>query len=229
MPPTTERAAETRQEVKTSAQVVSAGSIAEALGGIGAGVLAIIGLAGTFPFWLTAVAVIVMGAALLLQGLSVAGRFYALSEESAAGTAGEVEMGSGAGAAVLGGAAGIVLGILALLDVFPLVLLPVAAIVFGGCLLLSCGAGMELNSLNFRRTWPQYRNTRARVLADVVSAANGVQVLVGLAGVVLGIIALINPYFPLTLTLVAVLVMACSLLLSGGALSGRMIGLINRF
>jgi hypothetical protein len=120
------------REEEKSAEVVAGGSMGEAVAGIAAVVLAIVGLAGLYPVYLTAIASIVLGVALLLQGGAVAARFSQLLAEAAGTRLTNRELGGGMSAEFLAGAAGVVLGILALLRVFPEVLLPVAAIVFGG-------------------------------------------------------------------------------------------------
>jgi hypothetical protein len=89
--------------------------------------LAIVGLAGVFQSTMAAIAAIILGASILNEsGIHLAGfrRYFALPMEEEAGTK------------ILGGIAGIVLGILALLGVAPLSLLSVAIIVFGGAFFL---------------------------------------------------------------------------------------------
>lgn len=213
-----------REERKT-AEVAATGSVAEAIGGAAAVVLAIVGLAGVFPTWVAAVSAIALGSALLLRGTALTARYYSLLDETGNTDTDTAELGSGIGAEILGGATGIVLGILALLDISPLVLLPVAAIVFGGTLLLGCGSNARLNDLIVCRPRFARRDTGRRVAGDVLAAANGAQALVGLGTIVLGIIGLANPYM-LTLTLVAFLVAGASVLLSGSTVTGKMMALL---
>jgi hypothetical protein len=100
----------------------------------------------------------------------------------------------------------------------------VSAIVFGGVLLLACGAMARLNSLVVER-YVAGNDVARRVVGDVVSAANGAQALVGLAGIVLGIIALVGIH-PRPLTLVAFLCLGASVLLSGTAVSSKMLSIL---
>jgi len=67
------------------------------------------------------------------------------------------------------------------------------------------------------------------VARAAVTSAAGIQVLAGLAAVVLGILALITTFAPYTWTLsaVGVLVLGATLLLSGAAISGRMMSLLR--
>jgi len=84
----------------------------DALGGIATAVLAIIGLTGFDPTGMAAIATIVFGAALLIQGGTILSEYVqvaALAPLSAADTAG----GEGVPAMFLAGAGGVGLGVLA--------------------------------------------------------------------------------------------------------------------
>ena len=77
---------ETRaREERTSAEVVAGGSMSEAIGGAGALVLSIIGLAGVLPSWMASISAICIGAALLLRGFALTARYYELLDETGAG------------------------------------------------------------------------------------------------------------------------------------------------
>ena len=220
-----ENRAERVREERTTAEVAAGGSVAEAICGAGVVVLAIVGLAGVFPTWMAAVSAIALGSALLLRGTALTARYYSLLDETGSTSTDAAELGSGIGAEILGGAAGVVLGILALLDISPLILLPVAAIVFGGTLLLGCGSNARLNDLIVCRPQFARHDTGRRVAGDILAAANGAQALVGLGTIVLGIIGLANPNM-LTLTLVAFLGAGASVLLSGSTVTGKMMTML---
>ena len=101
---------------------LSAGMGTEALVGAGAVILAIVGLAGLEAFYMAAIATIAVGAAFLLEGAVLMAK--------------QAEMTTSEGtpslsAELLGGAVGIVLGILALVGVVPTILLAVALLVYG--------------------------------------------------------------------------------------------------
>jgi hypothetical protein len=106
---------------------------------------------------------------------------------------------------VLGGIA-VVLGVLALLGVGRELLLPISAIVLGAALLF---AGMTARRLEGEGG--SHALTRS---------ASGVELLIGLAVIVLGIIGLTGN-MPITLTLVSVLGLGGTLLLAGLAIGGR--------
>ena len=106
---------------------IASGSVMAAFVSIAIIALSIVGLANVFSPTMAAVATIIAGAALLIEG----GALEAASKLRA----GESSMGWSAEA--LGALAGIVLGILALLGVESITLLSVALLVFGVTLFLS--------------------------------------------------------------------------------------------
>jgi hypothetical protein len=211
-------------EREKSVKVVAGGSVFEALCGAATLVLAIIGLAGTMTGYIPAVATIVFGVALIAHGGAIAARYRQLVRETAPYELDtRTELGGGMGAELVGGAAGIVLGILALLGVAAAVLIPIAVIVFGAAVLLGSGATADLSTLSAHVTNLRFADTARQATL----AASGTQALVGIGAIVLGILALIG-FDPLVLTLVALLALGGSILLSGGALSSRMAAMIRR-
>ncbi len=216
----TAQATHLREEVHRSARVVAGGSVLELVGGAGAAVLAVLALAGVLPLAFAAIATIAVGAALLFEGGSIVSRYAQLEAETARDTRlSNTSLGSGMAAESLGGIAGIVLGILALLGVSPVVLLASAAIAVGAALLVGTEAVSRLNALEIQGG--QEPDRAHRITRQAVTAASGGQVLAGIGAAVLGILALLS-IEPLTLVLVALLTLGVSSLLSGSALSGKM-------
>jgi hypothetical protein len=213
------------QQEETSAEVLSGGSLAEAVCGIGAVVLAIVALAGILNIYLGAVAVIVVGAGLLLEGAAIGMRFSKLMNEIVGPRFSMSELGGGLTAEFLAGAAGIVLGILALLGVAPLTLLSVVAIIFGAAMVLGAGATASLNSLIVEHHYRTHEVAR-RLAGAMVSGASGAQILVGLAAIILGIIALTGVH-ALTLSLVAFLAVGAVVAISGLALSSKLLEMVR--
>jgi hypothetical protein len=214
------------REEETSAEVLTGGSLAEATCGIGATVLAIVGLAGVYPTYLAAITAIVVGLGLLLEGSAIGARFSKLLGEIIGPRFSMAELGGGMTAEFLAGAAGIVLGILALLGIASVAILSVAAIVFGAALLLGAGATTSLNYLIVEHHYRAPEVAR-RVAGTMVSGTQGAQVLVGLAAIILGIVALTGVY-PLTLSLVAYLAAGAAVTTSGLALSAKMLEMVTR-
>jgi hypothetical protein len=195
--------------------VVSGGTSLEAIAGVGTVVLAVLGLAGVLPVYLTAIAAIVAAAGLLLGGGAGASRLHYLRAH-AASNATFAELSSGISAEFVGGFAGIVLGILALIGILPAVLLPVAVLTLGGSLLIGAGATSRLN--RFAALGPDQSDMD--VYAREAAAA-GAQVLVGLGALALGVLALVG-IASMTLTLVALLAIGAATFLSGATLTGRL-------
>jgi hypothetical protein len=205
----------TVQEREATISIVAGGSFAEAIGGIGAVVLAILGLVGVMPEDMAAIATLAVGVALLFQGIAVATRFSNLFSQTGKSLADAAELGGGMGAEFLGGAAGGILGVLAILNIAPMTLMSIAIIVFGASLLLSSTTTYRVDSLSSKLG--QTTLSAGQTLAAL--AASGIQVLVGIAGIALGIIALVG-VSTMILILVGLLCVGGSILISGTALSG---------
>ncbi len=188
------------------------GTTAEAIGGLAAAVLAIIGLARILPSDMAAIATIVVGAAFLSEGLSAGARLARFASEGAAG--GEFA-GTGYTSEFLGGATAIVLGILAILGISPQVLLPVSAIVLGGSLLL--GSGL---SSGFQRFTGGVGHSEAYWAVASFSGL-GPRLFVGIGAIVLGIIGVVGASW-MVLTLVSMLGLGISVFLIGVSVGGRM-------
>jgi uncharacterized membrane protein HdeD (DUF308 family) len=200
---------ETTRVQRTTIGVLTGGSSLELLGGAIAVVLAILGLANYNPFFMAAIATILIGAALLAFGIALAARWNDTVRRMGGD---QDDLAAGVGTEIVGGITGIILGVLALAGVEPLVVLPVAAIVFGGALLLGAAAQPRLAVLSPDRD-DRFERTARRGL----ESSSGVMVLIGIAAVVLGLLGLIEVGPPLTLTLVAMLVIGAALVVAGGA------------
>jgi len=212
------------QDELRAAQALTIGSVAEGIIGIAAGAVAIVALAGVKPELLLAVAIVGAGVALVLEGVAIASRFATLLEELSESRIGTTEIGSGLTTEFIGGVTGIILGILMLINIYPMILASIAVIVYGGTLLISSGATSRMNSLLIRST--QASRFTKEVTHQAVLAAAGAQILVGIGVVILGILGLtgINP---LVLSLVAILAVGVSDLLSGSAVAGRIMSMIS--
>jgi hypothetical protein len=210
----------------------------EAIAGVGAIVLAILGLTRIMPHYMAAIGTIVVGGA-LVEGSALGVRSRRVSSALQGQPSAEV----------LAGAAGVVLGVLALLGMAELVLLPVAVIVFGASLLIAGFSAPLAATIAMRRressaseaelelpgmrpddsiaraldpARPYSEPTEAAVRTApldqlIESPPTGAQLLVGLAAVVLGILALLG-HSPMLLILVALLCLGCMELLSGTVL-----------
>ncbi len=206
-------------------EAIAGGAFAEAVGGIGAVVLTILGLAGMAPVLLTSVATIAIGAVMLIKGATVSVEYFKIANAAASDTVERAELSGGLSGEIVAGMAAVVLGILALLSINPLVLLPIAAIVLGVGLVFSSGADARLN--NLRAGQQQEERWYLKVVSEIVSASIGAEILVGLGAAVLGIIALVG-MAPVVLTLVSMLSLGVTILLSGTSVGGKMLNLVYR-
>ncbi len=212
-----------RLREEQAAHAVAGGSIGEALAGAAAAILALLGFWEVVPLTLAAIATIAVGVALLLEGGGVAARYSELLSETVGDPwAGRMAFGTGVAAETIGGIAGVILGVLALLTVAPVILMGSAAVVYGAALLLGSSATARLSGLAFVATTPS--PVTERLSRDAVLAAAGGQVLVGLAAVTLGILTIIGIAAPV-LILVALLALGASTLINGTAVGGRMMRL----
>jgi hypothetical protein len=214
-----------RPEDRHLAEAVLSGSGAEVIGGVGVIVLTILGLSNVAPGFMAAISTIVLGGTMLLQGGSVAAEYSEIVSRTSNGTLETAEVGGGMTADMVAGVAGIVLGILALLGLATQVLTASAVIVFGAALAMSGGTVQRLNDLKLETYDVQPRVQR--MAHQAITGAAGTQLLVGLAVIVLGILALVG-VAPLVLSLIGLLAVASSLVISGSTVGGRFVGLFRR-
>jgi hypothetical protein len=205
--------------VHRAGTAVAGGSSAESLAGLAAVVLSILALIGVLRFWLAAIAAIVIGAGFLIAGSAIAARFDDLRRVMYPAGTELRQVRGGLSIETMGGIAGVALGILALLGLIPLTLLAIAAIVFGGVLLIGSGTTARLAELEAAQFYGEHPRSH-EVEREAARGAAGAQVFVGIAAIVLGILALIG-VVNLTLVLIAFLAVGGSMLLSGGALGAR--------
>jgi hypothetical protein len=147
---------------------------------------------------------------------AIAARFSSVRAEHVETREDTAELGGGIAAEAVAGIAGIALGVLALLRVVPLTLASIAIIVFGGALLLGSGASSRINAPPVQAGEGGTR----RVAREGVYVSTGGHVLIGIAAVVLGILALLGMR-PLLFDLIAVLAVAFALLFLSGTIVGR--------
>jgi hypothetical protein len=146
-------------EGRTSKVQVGSGLSAEALAGIAGVVLGILALLGIMPETLCAVALIVFGGGLML-GSMARGRFNSTSAAHYAGAVSSTAMRAfeeattvAAGGDVLIGIGAVVLGILALLGIYPLTLVLVGFLGVGGAVMLG---GSVLGTKTYRIMHPAH-------------------------------------------------------------------------
>lgn len=202
-----------REHDPKSVEIFGGGSLAETLFGLGAVVMAILGLAGAIPFYMLGICVLAVGAALLAKRGAIVARHERLLHEPESGERFAIAELSGAlSAESVAGVLGITLGILYLVGVVPHLFGPVALIGYGGGLLLGAPA-----------LWRFADVAERRPLREAVTESFGGLALVGIGAVVLGIIALTSIDW-MTICLVGMLGVGFALFLSGSALGARVFG-----
>ncbi len=209
------------KEKRQAVQTVFGGSLAESIAAGAAIVLSLIALSGIMREVMLPIAVLTLGAAFLLEGGAVSMRLFKLLSEASEERLDKADVGIGVTAEFLGGVTGIVLGILSLMSQSPMILLPVAVIVYGGTLILSSGMTMRLNDIEIEGISGTERFKK--IAHEITTAAVGVEFLLGLSALILGIIGLTGPY-SVTLSLVATLLIGISGFVTGAAVTARMAG-----
>lgn len=127
------------------------------------------------------------------------------------------------------GTAGIVLGVLALLGIYPLMLTAIAVIAFGSALVFGSNSVWSVHRMKrlIVRTGSQRTVAGSEILATEIAAGSaGLQCFAGLAAIVLGILAVTGTN-PVALSLVGLLVMGATILLTGSTLSGVVQGFMR--
>jgi len=209
---------EVREEKKT-AEVIFGGSLAEVLISCIAIALAIAGFLTASPEILLSGAIVVLGAALLFESAPTSLRLYNLLPKAVQKRLNIEEAGIETTVESLTVIFAAVLGVLAVLEIKPMILIPAAIIMIGGCMILGAAASNQLNSLVTVKS--RRHPTTQDLTRQLVTVVNLIQGIVGLSAIALGILALYG-IEPMTLCLVAILGMSLSAFLSGSALSGRM-------
>lgn len=228
---------------KIRAGILSSGSMALAIGGAAAIVLTIIGLSSlstAWSTWMVTFSTVIVGVALVLEGAAIAGRQMQLLSRTG-GTIEQTEMAGGLTAEFLSGCAGLTLGIIALFGVYPVVLTACALIVFGSALVFGSRSGLgetvdtyrsgpprsDVGRMDLPRTDVPTAGSTASVerpveqqLGLLFSPVYGAHVMVGLACMALGIVAL-SGVRPLVLVLTGMLTIGFVLFLGGTALATR--------
>jgi len=216
--------------IQTSARdAANYGGMVDAIGGAATVVLAIIGLSGTSADMLLAIATIVFGAALLIQSGAILSELTHMIFPAGATEPVEEFRGGGLSIVFLVGSAGIVLGVLALLGIYRIELISIAIIAFGSALVFGSNSVWSVHRMKQAafRTGGHRAMAGSEILATEIAAGSaGLQCIAGLAGIVLGILA-VTGTIPVALSLVSLLVMGATILMTGSTLSGAVQGFMR--
>ena len=193
-------------------------SLGETGGGIALIVLSILALAKMDPMLLDAIALILAGIALLIEDGSLSSKYAgALTYAPAYGRQGSMAP-DGVSAGTLAGISGIVLGILAILGIAAVTLSAVAIIIFGAAVLFDFAARAQIMAL--RVVNRESSEQSAKLALAAASSRNASAMLVGVALITLGILALAG--LTTILITVALLGLGAYLFLSNAAVAGSL-------
>jgi hypothetical protein len=200
------------------------GLLTEGAAGIAAIVLAIIALGGVSVEGLTSIAAIVIGVGLMVQAFNSAAEHSKVKMTTANATmSGQaVEFGGDVMVDCMCGLTGIVLGILALVGTNAAHLLPPALIVFGSAMLV--GGAVSARPRTVAVSGP---GAEASTITHQGSAeASGMEILLGLAAIVLGILSLLTTGTWI-LVLVGFIAIGAGMLLVSATFSGAVMRLFT--
>lgn len=206
-------------------ETAAVGPMTEGAAGIATIVLAILALAAISPGALGSIAAIVIGVGLLIEAANTGIEYSRASGRMQAGAITQTaQLGADVTVELMAGVAGIVLGVLALLSAGSVMhLLPAALIVFGGALLL---AGFSATAIGTMTTLESATGTTTSWQSDL-APARGVQILVGIAAIVLGILAFVVTAGG-TLLMVGLLAVGAALLATSANFTRAFVGMLAR-
>jgi hypothetical protein len=198
------------------------GLLTEGAAGIAAIVLAIIALGGVSVAGLTSIAAIVIGVGLMVQAFNSAAEHSKMTTANATMAGQAVEFGGDVMVDCMCGLTGIVLGILALVGTNAAHLLPPALIVFGAAMLV--GGAVSARPRTVAVSGP---GAEASTITHQGSAeASGMEILLGLAAIVLGILSLLTTGTWI-LVLVGFIAIGAGMLLVSATFSGAVMRLFT--
>jgi len=198
------------------------GLMTEGAAAIAVIVLAIIALAGVSTDALTSIAAIVIGVGLMVQAFNSAAEHSKMMTANAATGAHAAAFAGDVMVDCMCGLTGIVLGILALVGMGAAHLLPPALIVFGGALLIGGAVSMRATTLPASASGSEALG----VTYQGSPAAGGMEILIGLAAIVLGILSMLMTG-TWVLVLVGFIAVGAALLLASATFNGAVMRLFT--
>jgi hypothetical protein len=205
-----------------ASEVEPLGLLSEGAAGIAAVVLSVIALAGVSPATLAAIVTIVIGAGLMAQGVNSAAETSKMTTAVAGAGVPAIEFGGATMVDFLTGITGIVLGVLALVGINASHLVPAALIVFGAALLLGGAIGMRPAAAPFATASAGQNPVMS---GQGLAAVSGMELMVGVAAIVLGILSLILMPSSWILVLVGFIAAGVALLMVSATFDGTVMRL----
>jgi hypothetical protein len=189
-------------------------------------ILGILALAKIDPLLLVSIAVIVAGVLLAIDSAALTQEIAGALGAKAGHHINASELPTGLNAGVLGGITGVVLGILAILDVAPHTLIAVAAIVFGAAVLFDFAARSQARAL--RMTTGETPEQSAKLALAAASSTSTAAIFAGIGLITLGILALAAIASEVLMAVAFLGLGAYVLLEEASVAGGHLMGLIGR-
>ncbi|MEJ2668513.1 MAG: hypothetical protein P8Z81_15690 [Deinococcales bacterium] len=187
--------------------------------GAAAAVLGILGLAGVLPAVLAEVAVVLVGASFIAAQGNAAGRYEPALSTAERQQLRALPLAGDVTSEFVGGLAGALMGLLALLGVASTSLLAIAIIVLGAVAIMSGRSHDRVAAMLIETT---DASPRVKAIArEAAGASTGALLLIGMGAVALGILALVITTNGLSLVLVASLGLGFGVLLEAASRSAR--------
>ena len=198
-------------------------SFVEAVLGIGAITLAIIGLAHAASLVLLSVGTIIVGTALLFEEGAIAERYAAVSYESGQ-PFNKFMRRLGMIGLFIGATGAMALGVLSLLGFIPMILVPIAAMALGASLMIISVINERLNAMEISVAKTD-RSAQEMGRETVMPSSSAVESFVGIAAITLGVLSLAG-ISPMILSFAAIISIGTAQLLNGSVMT-RMLNLFR--
>ncbi len=212
---------------KVTTGILAGGSLGEAIAGVAAIVLSIIGLAGLYPDLLLPIAALTVAIAFLFEGGAIAARYTRVAGVLGGKSEDLAAVGGGMSVEFLAGVGGIVFGILSLLGIAGAILMPVAALLFGCALAVGSAATAKVRALATPESDVNVNAPLHELETLAMGGATSVRLLVGLAAMVLGIVGLVGAGNVLAICFSAFLALGAAIILSGTAVASSLLGIFQ--
>lgn len=208
-------------ERKRTEEVVAGSSSLVTLAGLIAIVLVILAFFGVARSTMAALTTIVLGIGLLSQGMALSKRRNELRADllAAGETKAAESVGTGMTVEIIAGTIGIILGVIALFSGAVHSLVSLSVIAFGVALITGGPLTTRLDDVNIAHA--REEGVPLESSRKVVRTASGIEVLLGIVAVVLGILALIAFSPGMTVPLISLLLVGAAVAFSQGILAKR--------
>jgi hypothetical protein len=208
------------REGQIEGSAIGGGFALETICGIGAVLLAVLGLVGVMPSLFARIATIAVGVGLIAEWAAMSARYARIVAELKPAHLADIDF--GASAEFVGGFVGVVLGILTVLGVAPLALICCSLMVFGSAMIVGSNG-----TRNFRRVLAaDSEDTNGRIPMTAFQSVGleaGTRILIGAGVLALGILGLVESGTPVGASFVEVGLVSSgfAIFLSGTAIAVR--------